>query len=382
MSDTLKESLGKAFDAAMEAETPPAPVESAPEPSKAPVMSEAPVPGAVRDTTPTMESQGSGKQRDEKGKFVASSPKPGGKQSPESAPPADAAPAGVPDPVIKSETTPAGGDLKAPANWKPAAREKWASLPPEVQAEAIRVHNEVSKTLNETAEARKAYAEIKEAIAPYEAMMRTSGYTPTKALQEYGQLNYTVYQGTSQQLAGVMASMLAAKQDPDRAAQAVAHAINMLNLNVDKISDYLGPAPQGAQQQAPQVDVNALVNQALEARIRAAADQKRQTEEQAFAASHEFYQDVAPRMRAIRAADPALSMDDVYRIACQMDPEISKVLQQRDAAKAAQNAASAANRAKAATGPRPAPAVSVGDTKPRSLHDSVAAAFDAHSGRT
>lgn len=392
MADTLSDSVAKAFDSMAPDASDGAPAlqrDSGPTP--APEMeyrSEQPVSSAeeVVDDRPTVESVNKDKaqrERDEKGRFAAKDSAKGEKEpAPEeivepAAPEAEAA-AG---PSAETTGSPAeAASDRAPANWKPAAREHWSKLPAEVKQEALRVHAEVNKALQETAEARRNYSEIKEAIAPYEAAMRASGYTPARALQEYGQLNYTVHQGTGQQLGQVMAQMLAARQDPERATQAIAQAIRALNVDYDRLNSYLEDHNPGyAAQQAP-IDVNAAVEQALAQRLQYVAQQKRQQEEQAFAAKNEFFEDVAPRMRAIRAADPSLSLDEAYRIACQVDPEISKVLQQRNAAKAAQETAKKAAAAKAASGVKPSPAVAVA-TKSGDLKSTVAAAFDAASNR-
>lgn len=385
--NNLHDAVAAAFDSLVpdEAEAPVTPSRPEPTaPSEPQYRSEQPTVKArlVEPGQPTMESEqrkAAERARDEKGKFTKDSAAKAAPPEKPAAPVAESQ-AAAPGTEPTEPTAPAAAstELKAPANWKPAAREKWGTLPPEVQAEAVRVHGEVNKAMQESAEARKAYDEIREAIRPYEAQMQAAGYTPARALQEHGQLSYTVHQGTGEQLGQLLANMAGARRDPDRAARALAQAIDTLGLDVEHVNKYLG-APQSAPQQQQPVDINAAVEQALQARIRAAMGTKQQQEEQTFAAKHEFYQDVAPRMKAIRAADASLPLDEVYKIACQMDPEISKVLAQRDAAAKARAGIDATQRAKAATGVKPSPAVAVSGTKSRSIKDSVAAAFDAHS---
>lgn len=96
--------------------------------------------------------------RDDKGRFAPKAKDAAPEQKSLAAPPQapSTAPAATDAaPPSPAQPSPAAADLRAPSSWKPAAREKWAALPPEIQQEVVRVDREIRQTMQETAAVRR-----------------------------------------------------------------------------------------------------------------------------------------------------------------------------------------------------------------------------------
>src|SRR3954467_6471227 len=352
---------------------PPSPVEEAPEPA------------ASEPAAPAAEpAQGSGRVRDGKGRYAKGE----GKPAPPEVAPATPAPAGqggaspVP-PVVPQDAPPALPEIKAPRDWKLAAREKWAQLPREVQEEAFRNHLEVRKALDGTAELRKNFQTYQQATAPYEAMIRAEGLEPHAAigllLQREAALRTAPMAIRAQIIAHGIRTFLGTDQQ----------AINLLAQALDS-----KPGNGAAGPQAP-IDPRQLIAQAkqefardLEERRNEMASQSAQGEMEAFSASHEFLDDVDPEtgwtlreeMANILEADvrahpdkqTPMPMEQAYNLACKRHSEVSKTLAQREAAKAAATKAAQAKAGRtAAAGLKNEPA---GVQVRRARNDTEAAA--------
>lgn len=351
---------------------PPSPVEEAPEPAAA--QTEAPA------AEPAQES---GRARDGKGRFAKGEGKPAPPEK-AAAPASASVPAGqggaspVP-PVVPQDAPPALPEIKAPRDWKLAAREQWAKLPREVQEEAFRNHLEVRKALDGTAELRKNFQSYQQATAPYEAMIRAEGLEPHAAigllLQREAALRTAPMQTRAQIIAHGIRTFLGTDEQ----------AINLLAQALD--SSHGQPGPQAPQQ----IDPRQLIAQAkqefardMEARHNEMVGQSAQGEMEAFASSHEFMDDVDPETGLTVAEDMAnlmaaqaekgkiLSPDDAYKLATRRHSEVSKTLAQREAAKAAATKAAQAKAGRtAAAGLKNEPA---GVQVRRARNDTEAAA--------
>jgi hypothetical protein len=82
------------------------------------------------------------------------------------APPATGVPAAAPVPATAT---------KAPASWRPEVREKWAGLPPDVQAEIGRREREAGIAIQQAAPHRAEAEGWRQVTGPYEMMFRASG---------------------------------------------------------------------------------------------------------------------------------------------------------------------------------------------------------------
>lgn len=380
---SLRETLEAAFDAHSEPTEAPSPEPTpAPEPAPTPDTGDAPTEPAEAPA-PKVASE---RARDPKGRFAAKlqelaeakaakaegkAPAPKPAKAPPNVAKVTPKPDGAPVDAPKPEAAPAVN--KAPQNWKPAAREKWASLPPEVQAEAIRVDREARQALGEAANARKGWDAFTRAVAPYQAMIQADGADPVTATASLFQTAAVLRTGT-----------------PHQKAQLVADIARTYGVDIGLLDGALAgqaQAPNG-QQAAPQyrdprVDqLFAQINQAQTQRAQS-MQQKAQSDIDAMAAKLEFFEDVRQDMADVleMAARRGVTMspEDAYNRAIRMHPEVSKVLAQREQAQAANAQAASTMQRRAASvsvrtrpaGPTPAPA-------PNDLRAALEAAYDAH----
>ncbi len=364
MSKGLRESLEEAFD---EATTEPV------EPTDAPVAA------APADTAPGMgeapEAAAAPEGRDEKGRFATKAKPEAVAVTPEGAAPTpEKAPAAAPAALPEGVPAPAEA-LKAPQSWRPAAREKWAALPAEAQQEVLRREQEVGRALSETAEERKVAKAFRDAVAPYEGMLRAEGMDGVRATGE---------------LLRTFAALRTSS--PEGKAQVIAGIIKGHGVSVEHLAAALdGQAPQGQGAAVDTATIARQVREELTREMQGHASQRAQAESvravHAFATSGkaEFLEDVredmADLIQSRKARGVDLSLEDAYSLACRMHPEVSKVLQQREAATHATANQAATQRARAAASSvRTRPAAAQATGKP-SRREALEAAFEEVSGR-
>ena len=256
-------------------------------------------------------------------------------------------------------------------------REKWAGLPPEVQAEVSRREREMASTLQQTADARKVASELERVIAPYAGMIRSEGAAPMAAIENLLQ--------TAQQLRTA---------PPRQKAALVASIVQQFGVDVSELDAALSgqaPAPQHQPQEAykdPRVD--ALFERLEGAKRQQAEGMQRQAltaiEEFTASGEGEFFEDVretmADLLEVASRRGVALSVKDAYHQAVRLDPRTSGVVSQREAAKAATTANAATQRAKAAASSvKSQPAGAVSASEPGDLRAHLEAAISGLTGR-
>jgi hypothetical protein len=269
---------------------------------------------------------------------------------------------------------------KAPQSWKPLVREEWAKVPPSVQQEVLKREREVQVALQESSEARQTHQKFREAVAPYEAMIRSEGAEP---LQAVGALLRD-------------AAMLRMAPIPVR-AQAIARMIhNFLPregwaaLDAALAGQMGGEAPPQGQPPAqgqmrdPRVDeLLARIDQSKAANEQEAAAQA--TAEYEKISQLEFFddvrQDMADIMEVRARRGVAITPMEAYTLAVRQNPQTGSVLEQREAAKRASQQPTTRRAAASSirSAPRQAPVgrVDGGDD----LRGDIEAAVEQVSGR-
>lgn len=220
---------------------------------------------------------------------------------------------------------------RAPQSWRPAAREKWAALPTEVQEEALRIDGEVRKVLQESAPARKLAQAFNETVAPYRALLTG------EPLQVVGNLLQTAAQLQT--------------APPAQRGALVAQIIKAYGVDVQTVADALdGQAPAQAK---PQEHRDPRVDQLLAQleQQKAAQRQSWVSEAESWLEKQEFAGDVREDMGHLMAAAAQrgveMTLEQAYNRACWGNDEIRQVLQQREDAKRRQTAQAATAKAKA-----------------------------------
>lgn len=355
--DVLSEAFDKlAAEPAPEVE----PVEAAPEAAPADIEAE-----PEADTRTAAE-----RARDEKGRFAKGGEKPKAEaktvdpKPADPAKPSEAKPATEANP-LEPKPESAAPPIRAPQSWKPAEREAFAKAPPEVQQAALRREAEITRALQETAEARKTVDQVQRTLSPYETIARANGMD---AMQ---------YAGSVLQTAAVL-HMGA----PQQKAALVAQIISAYGIDVDAVNAVMqGQAPaQHAPQQAPQ-DVSRLVQEEFQKRAQAASEQKAALAWQEFqAGSPEFLADVQEDMKLILEKagreNRNMTYQQAYDRACKLNEDVSAILAQRKAAEAAKAQIASTQRTRAAASsvkPMPAAAVSA---QPADRREVLSRRFD------
>ncbi|QSQ14051.1 hypothetical protein [Myxococcus landrumensis] len=385
--DSIGDSVRAAYDkheggSTQDAPAPVAEVQAAPEPAGEPVEA------LDAEAAPADEA----KPAEAQAKPAPSAKAPVAKPAPVAAKPPTAKPApanGAPAAATPASPEPAkaaGPELKAPQSWRPAVREKWAALDPDVRSEVVRREKEMTHAHQQNAQHKHVSERFQETVNPYLAMIQAEGADPYKAV------------GSLLQTAAALRTA-----PPQYRAQLVAGLVQQFSIPIDALDAALaGQAPpQGQQQQAP-MDPEALLRQAeqrAEARMMerlkqqstTLAQSKANQEMEAFLASGdtEFLDDVRETMGILMSAASqrgvALPLRDAYNLAVQQHPELSKVLQSRQQQQAqAQQATAtqaATTRAKAAASSVQTRPVGGAPAKPTSLRGDIEAAMGALSGR-
>ena len=350
---TLKDDLNAAFDAA-EKEAPP--VEAPP----------APEPAVAAPETPIGEKPAGERPRDEKGRFqpkIGESAKEPEKKKEEP----EQLKLGEPPPPAAEEKpppTPEKPKIPAPKSFRPEMREMWDKVPRAIQDEIHRVDKEARRIASDSEAIRQNYDKFRETVAPFEPMIRAEGVEPIQAVGNLLRTAATLATGPAQ-----------------TKAQIVAGLIRTYGVDIPTLDALLsGQAPPPVQQQAPQMNPAQFRDPRLDALLE--QQQKRVTEQAQTlieeVENEEFFEDVREEMADLLEVAArrglALTAKDAYNRAVAMHPDVSKVLEQRQAAKANNGsvarsmAASSSVKGQHAAGP---PAQSGG-----SLRDDVEAAWD------
>ena len=347
--DSLRGAISAAIDASEKPE--------APEKVEAVQPSNPPIGGET-------EQQKTERVRNEKGQFAKKEEGEVVKTQDEVKPPPEAVKSAVPPtPTFSTD------GAKPPSSWRPAAREHFAKLPPEVQEEAIRIDREVRKTMQDSAEARQNYQRFRETFEPYMPMLRAQNQDPFQF---------------SAQMAQTVAALATGPQQTK--AEIVANVIKAYGIDIPTLAAVLDGTPVPQQQQ--QVYRDPRVDELLQTVEQAKAQRDQQLAAQAQESikgieQEEFFwdvkDDIADLLDLAANRNLALTPKEAYNRAIMMHPEITKVVQQRQAAQAAVNPNGSTQRSRAAaSSPRASPtAPSPQGSQDRTLRDEVSAAWDA-----
>jgi len=297
-----------------------------------------------------------GTARDEKGRFsakAAEAPGEAAKAADPGTPVAQGAAA-----VAVAPATAAAPELKPPQDWRAEARAEFAKLPRVVQEEALRLHVETKKGLQDLAEARKEAGSWKEATGPYGHVF--GGQPPQQVVGNLLRTFAALQSGHPQQRAAVIADIVRSYIGTDE------QAIRILASALDGQPVAPGPSAQPA---LSHDQIRQLARQEWETAQRGAqSDAAVKTWKDFETANGEFLNEPGFRQRI--AIELQVAMDSkggqptrediqsAYDAACQTHPGVAKIMNQRKEAEAVGKAnASTQTRTAAAIGIKNEPAV-------------------------
>src|ERR1044072_1263235 len=357
-------------------------VENAPEPVR---NTEAPQETQGKSAPDATSDGGTGQPRadgrDDKGRFATAAEKPAdGKPAaqPEGAPKTD------PQAAAPPQEQPAAETIAPPAGLKAAAREAWTKAPRAIQEEFVRRERETAQTLRQSAQARQLANDFQSVVNPFLPMIQSQGSNPMQAVKNLMTTAAGLTVGTQMQK-----------------AQIVREIIQNYGIDINRLDQVLAGQPVAQQDNIQQGGPQAPPQWAAPRfQFMSSVQQSRQQREQqmvaeadaevaAFAAKNEFFEDVrevmADLMTVAAQHGRLMTKEDAYTQAISLDPEISKVVKQREAAKAAtqqqsniQRNRNAASSISGAPKGGPAGNGGAGDESGRS---ALMEAWDAQSGR-
>jgi hypothetical protein len=326
-------------------------IEAAPE-APAEVVETAPAEAPAPAETP---AEADARSRDDAGRFAKESKKGKTTKTPPTEAPASAK-SGTPPQAIEGEgaaaeppttaaapVSPEAPKFKAPQSFKPHAREKWASVPVEVQEEITRVDAEIRRTMQETSEARKFSHSVQQTLAPFEGLARANGMDPVRYAGTVLQTAAALHMGTPQQKAAVVAQL-----------------IGSYGIDVDAVNAVMqGQAPAAAPQAVPQVDVRQEMQRVFSEIQNQNLTQQATTAIERARGEAEFWGDVgegkivnlaAALINSEPGLDPVLALKNAYDMLAARTESVASVLKQRQEAEAAKARIASTQQARAAAG--------------------------------
>lgn len=267
------------------------------------------------------------RERDESGKFKAKEPE---------AAPEVAAPVAQETPA---EAAPAAPAVRPPDAWSPAAKSKFAELPPDIQAEIQRREEEVHKGFTKFDEERVLGKQIKDVISPYMPMIRAEGGNEKEAISNLLQTAYTLRTATPEVkrdliigLANQYGVNLGIQQQfQPQSGYGVDPTVQQLQSQVQQLTQYIN----GQQQTAEQLE-NAQTQSMI----------------QSFASdpANIYFNDVKPHMAALLQNGQAATLQEAYEQACWARPDIRQIMLQEQTKQEMAKKQEQANKARNAAG--------------------------------
>lgn len=229
---------------------------------------------------------------------------------------ADAEPAKELDPISGREIEP----IRAPSTMTPLLREKWGTVPREMQKFWVDRERDMQVKLQETADQRKLAKDFHQAAEPYQDTFRQNGINAVDHAKDLFRMSHQLHSGTGEQKAKIIHEL-----------------ITQFRPDINTLTHLASGGQLQATQPAPNVDD--LVRQRIEARdaeqqqatIQASIDQFRADPR------YEFTDDLGELMgKAIEAGfvkgdDFPTLFRNAYDFAASQHPEIKQILATRAA---------------------------------------------------
>jgi len=285
----------------------------------------------------------------------------------------------VVEPVIETTEAPAPvvetpeviePKIEAPQGWKAEMKEKWSTLPPDVQAEINRRENDMHKMFTSRDGELRLGKDMKDVIQPYMPVITAEGGNPVAAVQSLLNTAYRLRTGSPEQKAGLLREIAKQYNIPlDMAAQET--------QGHDELTALRQEMQQLRQQADPRVVFEQLQQQQEAVKL--------QSEVNAFAANpaNKHYEAVRPYMVSLLTSGQAKDLQEAYDTACWANPSIrSTMLDAGKAAEAEKRKTEITAKKNAAVSIKGSPSSVQGNATPqdRTLREELAANLAAISG--
>lgn len=262
---------------------------------------------------------------------------------------------------------------KAPEGYTPAFKEKWSTLPEDLQAEIHKREQDFHKMVTARDGELNLGKEIKEVINPYMPMIQAEGGTPATAVRDLLNTAYVLRKGTPEQKLAVVQTVCEQ------------YGIDIGTINQEK--EYIDPTISQLQQEINRLktvaDPDTMYKQLQERQER----DNIQKEANAFASNPEnkYFEKVRPFMASFLGEGIAKDYKEAYDMACHAHPEVRSILEAEkktaEQEKRKQEVAAKVNAASSITGSPATNSVSNALAPSEDIESSVRAAFRAASGK-
>ena len=108
---------------------------------------------------------------------------------------------GTPQPVADAAT------VQAPNTWTPAARAKFATLEPDVQAEIVKRETDMARAITSHDIDRSFGKQVKDVVTPYLPMINAEGATPETAIKSLLNTAYLLRTSSPQEKGALLANL-------------------------------------------------------------------------------------------------------------------------------------------------------------------------------
>lgn len=220
--------------------------------------------------------------------------------------------------------------VRAPGTWRPALREKFAKLDPDVQQEILKREREIHQGFNEVGEVKKFRDHFLGTVNQYSNVINAEGGRPLETIHNLLKTANVLYAGT-----------------PIQKAQTVAAIIKNFGIDITTLDEELSGMAQGQPRpQTAQPDIATLVQQQIQAALAPMVQQRDQQVTQSaqeeldeFASNpeNEFFEDVKETMADILEAATArgtkMDLQTAYRRAILAHNDIADVVARRQLSK-------------------------------------------------
>jgi DNA-binding ferritin-like protein len=279
---------------------------------------------------------------------------------------------------------------EAPKSWKAGSREAWKAIPTEAKQEIIRREREIERTIGTYNEARILQRDFNEAVSPFMARIRSAGFTPVQAVSELMKADHILSTAAPASRAQYMATLIKEYAVDIReldAALAGEPAADPVASRVEQmLAEKFAPLQQFVNQQRQTVEMQQA--QQREAAGRTIQAMSEDTVKYPF--FEEVRADMADIIDAAARRGVEVGLEEAYRRATYMNPDVSTRVIAQNTATAQQTQAQATTartqRALAASAsvsgaPSGTPLVAANLNGAGNLRDSLEAAFQQVGGR-
>jgi len=259
--------------------------------------------------------------------------------------------------------------IAAPNSYSAAVKEKWNTLPPEIQAELSKREEEVHRMMTSPTGELNFGRSMKETFSPYMPLIQEEGGTPEGAIKDLLSMAYTLRKGT-----------------PEQKTAVVREVCENFNVNMgDGEQEYVDPTISLLQREIAELkrqsNPEALIKQLRQTQER----DNVQREVNAFATNPEnkYFDKVRPFMAAFLGEGVAKDYKEAYDMACNAHPEVRSILDAgRKSAESEKRKAEIKAKQNAASSIVGSPATAVSNTNSNTddIESAVRAAMRSASG--